>query len=139
MENQTLKTEIIFDSPASKVWLGLTDPIIVKQYFFGTDLKSDWKEGSTITFSGQWDGKTYEDKGIIIEIEHAKLLKYSYWSSMSGLKDTPANYANITYELIEINGKTTLIITQEGINSADSVEKHEQNWQSVFEGLKKLL
>jgi len=139
METATLKTEIIFDTPATKVWKGLTDPIIVKQYFFGTDLKSDWKVGSPITFSGEWEGKTYEDKGIILDIEYAKFLKYSYWSSMSGLEDTHANYANITYELIEADGKTTLHLTQDGIKSRDEVAHHEQNWQSVFDGLKKIL
>ena len=139
MENQTLKTDVIFDAPAAKVWQGLTDPIVVKQYFFGTDVKSDWKAGSAITFSGEWEGKAYGDKGIIIEIEYAKILKYSYWSSMAGLKDTPPNYVSITYELTAVNGKTILAITQEGICGTDAIAKQEQNWHTVFEGLKKLL
>ena len=61
METLTLNTKITFDEPISKVWKGLTDPALVKQYFFGTNLKSDWKVGSRITFSGEWDGKTYVD------------------------------------------------------------------------------
>ena len=63
METLTLKTTITFDEPIGKVWNGLTDPAIVKQYFFGTILKSDFTKGSRISFSGEWEGKTYEDGG----------------------------------------------------------------------------
>jgi uncharacterized protein YndB with AHSA1/START domain len=69
MEILTLKTTINFNEPIEKVWKGLIDPGIVKQYFFGSVLKSDFKKGSRITFSGEWEGKTYEDGGVILEID----------------------------------------------------------------------
>ncbi|HEY4325321.1 MAG TPA: SRPBCC family protein [Mucilaginibacter sp.] len=139
MDTQTLKTTITFDEPIDKVWKGLTDPGMVKQYFFGTNLKSDFKKGSRITFSGEWEGKSYEDGGTILEIDPPKLLKYSYWSSMSGTEDKPENYNNITYELHTKDGVTALVITQEGVKSEEALKHSEQNWQLVFGGLKKLL
>jgi uncharacterized protein YndB with AHSA1/START domain len=139
MSTLTLKTTITFKAPIAKVWQGLTDPAIVKQYFFGTDLKSDFKVGSRITFSGEWEGHKYEDGGTILEIDPPKLLKYTYWSSMMGLEDKPENYYNITYELSEDNGVTTLVITQDGVKSQESLEHSEQNWKSVFDGLKKII
>jgi len=139
MATLTLKTTITFDEPIAKVWKGLTDPRIVKQYFFGTNLKSDWKVGSRITFSGEWEGKTYEDGGIILEIDPPKLLKYTYWSSMSGTEDRPENYNNITYDLDEKDEVTTLIITQEGVKNQEALEHSEQNWKSVFGGLNAIL
>jgi len=139
MSTLTLKTKIIFEAPISKVWQGITDPAIVKQYFFGTNLKSDWKVGSRITFSGEWEGHKYEDGGTILEIDPPKLLKYTYWSSMSGTEDKPENYNNITSELSENEGVTTLTITQEGVKNQQAIEHSEQNWQSVFDGLKKIL
>jgi uncharacterized protein YndB with AHSA1/START domain len=139
MENLTLKTTINFEAPISKVWKGLTDPAIVKQYFFGTNLKSDWKVGGPITFSGEWEGKTYTDGGIILDIDPPRLLKYTYWSSMSGTEDKPENYNNITYELTEKNGVTILTLTQDGVKSQEAMEHSENNWQSVFDGLKKIL
>jgi len=135
----TKETKIDFEAPIEKVWHGLTDPKIVKQYFFGTDLKSDFKVGSRITFSGEWNGKTYVDGGTILEIDPPKLLKYSYWSSMSGTENKPENYNNITYELSEVNDITKLIIIQEGIKNEEAAEHSEQNWTMVFEGLKKIL
>jgi uncharacterized protein YndB with AHSA1/START domain len=139
MSKQALTTTIDINAPAAKVWQGLTDPELVKQYFFGTNLKSDWKEGSPITFSGEWDGKAYEDKGTILEITPGEYVKYSYWSSMSGIEDKPENYANVSYKVIEMDGVSTLEITQDGIKDEASKEHSEQNWQMVFGGLKKIL
>jgi uncharacterized protein YndB with AHSA1/START domain len=139
MENLALKTSITFKAPIAKVWDGLTNPAIVKQYFFGTNLASDWKVGGPIKFSGEWEGHKYEDGGIILDINAPKLLKYSYWSSMSGTENKPENYSNITYELSEDDGITTLVLTQDGVKSREAMEHSEHNWQSVFGGLKKII
>jgi len=139
MSTLTSKTTITFKAPIAKVWDGLTNPVIVKQYFFGTDLKSDWKVGGPITFSGEWEGHKYEDGGIILDIDSPKYLKYSYWSSMSGTENKPENYNNITYELSEDNGTTTLVITQDGVKNQEAADHSEQNWKSVFDGLKKII
>ncbi len=139
MEKLTLNTDLKFKAPASKVWQGLTDPEMVKAYFFGTQLKSSWKVGEPITFSGEWNGQKYEDHGIILQIEPGKHVKYSYWSSMSGTEDKPENYANITYALTENNGLTTLHIIQDNIRDEESKEHSEQNWKGIFEGLRKMI
>jgi len=130
MENLSKSIEIT--APAAKVWKALTDPAIVKQYFFGTNIKSDWKIGSPILFEGEWEGKTYQDKATILEIEPGKFIKYNYWSTMSGTEDKPENYANISYGLDEKDGKTTLTVTQDNIKNKESAEHSEQNWLSVF-------
>lgn len=139
MAKLTVNTEIKFKAPAAKVWQGLTDPAMVKEYFFGTNLESSWKVGEPITFSGEWEGNKYQDKGTILEIDPGKFLKYSYWSSMGGTEDKPENYANITYKLTEKDGVTTLAITQDNVKDEAAKEHSEQNWQGVFEGLKKMI
>jgi len=135
----TSKTTVTFKAPIAKVWQGLTDPAMVKQYFFGTDLKSDFKVGSPITFSGEWEGHKYEDGGIILDIDAPKFLKYTYWSSMSGTENKPENYNNITYELSEKEGITTLVVTQDGVKNQEAADHSEQNWKSVFDGLRKMI
>src|SRR5471030_999670 len=125
MENLTLKTDITFNAPIEEVWKGITDPVIVKQYFFGTNLKSDWKVGSPITFSGEWEGHKYEDGGIILDIDAPRYLKYTYWSSMSGTENKPENYNNIIYDLTEKDGVTTLVVTQEGVKSREAADHSE--------------
>jgi uncharacterized protein YndB with AHSA1/START domain len=130
---------ITVDAPAAAVWKALTDPAIIKKYFFGTDTHTDWKKGSPIRFTGEWEGKKYEDKGTILDVEEGKMIRYNYWSSMSGIEDKPENYVIITYALSEENGKTKLTITQENIPDEKMREHSEQNWNVVLEGLKKVV
>jgi uncharacterized protein YndB with AHSA1/START domain len=135
----TLETSISIKASKAKVWKALTDPEQIKKYLFGTETVSDWKVGSSITFSGMWDGKAYQDKGTIMQIEKEKILKYNYWSSFSGTEDKLENYANITYSLDEKNGETTFTILQDGIKSKEARDHSEQNWKMVMNTLKELL
>jgi len=135
----TLKKSISINAPVSKVWDALTKPELIKIYFFGTDCITDWKKGSPILYKGTWEGKPYEDKGNILDIEKEKFILYNYWSSFSGTEDIPANYANIKYELAIENGATIFTITQDKIKSEESLKHSESNWGMVMDGLKKML
>jgi len=126
-------------APINKVWDALTKPEIIKQYFFNTNTFTDWKLGSPIKFKGEWEGKSYEDKGTILDIEKNKLIKYDYWSSMSGIEDKPENYAIITYKLMEKDDQVNLTIIQENIPDEKMKKHSEDNWRKVLDGLKKLL
>ncbi|MBS1524112.1 MAG: SRPBCC domain-containing protein [Bacteroidetes bacterium] len=139
MANLTSKTSIDINAPASKVWDALTKPEIVKQYFFGTNVKSDWKKGSPITWEGEWEGKSYRDKGEILAIDPGRYVKYSYWSSMGGAEDKPENYVTVSYDLAESNGKTTLTIGQENIKNEEAKKHSEDNWQWVFGKMKEMI
>ncbi len=140
MENTfTASVVLVFKAPANKVWEGLTTPEMIKEYFFGTNAISDWKVGSPLLFRGEWEGKPYEDKGIILQSEKPVLFQYSYLSSWSGLEDNPENYATITYQLKETNGATELTITQSGVASEEAKTHSEENWKQVLDGLKKMI
>jgi uncharacterized protein YndB with AHSA1/START domain len=139
MEKLTVNVQVKFKAPMAKVWQGLTDPALVKEYFFGTDLESSWRVGEPIKFSGEWNGHKYEDHGIILDIDPGTFVKYSYWSSMSGTEDKPENYANITYNLTESNGETELTLTQDNVKNEEAKTHSEQNWTGLFEELRKLI
>jgi len=76
------ETSIKIQATIREVWEALTNPELIKKYLFGTNTITDWEVGSPIRFTGEWEGKTYEDKGTILGIQNNKLLKYDYWSSM---------------------------------------------------------
>jgi uncharacterized protein YndB with AHSA1/START domain len=135
----SLTTSVDIKAPASRVWEALTKPELIKKYFFGTDTTSDFKKGSSIFYRGVWEGKPYEDKGTILEVEKEKILKHNYWSSFSGTEDRPENYANITYKLSSHAGGTTLYVTQDYIKSEEAKEHSEKNWKMVLNGMKELL
>lgn len=126
-------------APAAKVWDALTNPVLIKKYLFGTDVVSDWRVGSPIHYRGKWQGKKYEDKGIILAIEPEKLLMSTYWSSMTGKPDVPENYQTVSYFLETHGIGTTLTITQENAASAGDATHSAENWKMVLAGMKKLL
>ena len=133
------KKSATIPATAEKVWDALTNPALIKEYFFGTEAISKWKVGSSIVFKGVWEGKPYEDKGTILALEKGKLLKYNYWSSFSGTDDLPSNYANITYALTPVKDGTLLTITQDNCRSAEARDHSENNWGMILDGLAKLL
>ena len=135
----TANASVKINANREKVWDALTNPDKIKQYFFGTNAISDWKKGSSLKFTGEWEGKTYEDKGTILDTQPGKLFRYTYWSSMGKLEDKPENYATVTYELVPAGNETILNVTQDNVPSQESKEHSEQNWQYVLGELKKFV
>jgi uncharacterized protein YndB with AHSA1/START domain len=130
---------ININAPIAKVWEALTKPEIIQKYFFGTHTRTDWKPGSPIFFEGEWQGKQYQDKGTILDIEENKLIQYNYWSSMSGIEDKPENYVTITYSLSGSDNNVTLSLKQENIADEKMKAHSEENWKKVLEGLKQVV
>jgi uncharacterized protein YndB with AHSA1/START domain len=133
------KASINIHAPASKVWEALTRPELIKQYLFGTQVATDWQVGSHITYKGVWQGKPYEDKGKILQVEPGKLLVSTFWSSLSGDPDIPENYKTVRYELSPAEGGTMLTVIQDNNATQEEASHSEQNWKMVLEGIKKLV
>lgn len=75
----------------------------------------------------------------MLEVIPQKLIRYKYWSSMSGMEDKPENYATIGYELAEENGQVVLTISQDNIPDEKMKEHSAANWKMVLKNLKDLL
>jgi uncharacterized protein YndB with AHSA1/START domain len=136
--NLIAKSAIAISAPASRVWEALTTPEEIKQYLYGAEAVSEWKVGSPLLFKGVWDGKEYIDKGTILRSEPNKLFQYSYYSPSSGLPDSPENYANISYELVEEDGETMLTVKQENVSDEQTRERAQKNWEQVLQSLKNI-
>jgi uncharacterized protein YndB with AHSA1/START domain len=122
-----------------KVWDALINPEIIRQYMFGTEVLSDWKEGSTIIWRGEWEGKYYVDRGVILRLEPQKTIQYSHFSPLSGLPDTPENYHTVIVNLAE-DGEYTQVSLMQDNNPTEQEREHSQkNWEMMLAGLKKLL
>lgn len=59
----------LISAPPGQVWNALTDPTVIKKYFLGTEVTTSWRVGEPITFKGEWQGKHYEDKGVVLSYE----------------------------------------------------------------------
>jgi uncharacterized protein YndB with AHSA1/START domain len=133
------ETSISVNATPAQVWDVLTTPELIKRYLMGTDVSTDWKEGSTITYSGEYEGKKYHDKGIIMKIEPEKILQSTYLSSMSGKEDKPENYNLVTYKIALRDNKTILTLSQDNISTEKEKEHSIENWKMVLGKLKQVV
>src|SRR5687767_3879862 len=135
-QDHVAKASATIDAPVERVWEALVTPSIIRQYMFGTNVDSDWKLGSPITWKGEWEGKAYEDKGVIQKIERPRVLQYTHFSPLSGLPEKPENFHTITIELSP-NGSQTGVSLSQDHNPTDEERAHsEKNWNMMLEGLK---
>ncbi|HEX7508002.1 MAG TPA: SRPBCC domain-containing protein [Polyangia bacterium] len=132
-------TSLDIRAPLASVWDAITKPEIVKQYFFGTNLETDWKVGSPLFFRGEWQGKTYEDCGTVLSFEPMRSLSYDYWSGFSGLEDKPGLRQIIRYDLEPILDGVRIAIRQSNVDTQERADHSATNWSSVLEALKHLL
>jgi len=130
-------SKVTINAPKADVWDALTNPEKVKKYMHGTEMSTDWKEGSPITWTGEWQGKPYQDKGEVLEVEPKTILKYTHWSPLGGSEDSPENYHTLTFELSGSDGTTILTLRQDNNPSQEEADKMaKENWAPVLKGLK---
>lgn len=133
------ESTITISVPVEEVWKALTEPEIIKQYMFGTEVETDWKVGSPIFWRGQWQGKKYEDKGEILQYEENRSVSYSHFSPLTCQPDIPDNYHTITIKLSDDNGHTSATLSQDGNDTEEAQKYSQKNWDMMLQSLRQLL
>lgn len=118
-------SRITINATQQKVWDTLTNPEFVKQWQYGSDLQTNWEIGSKIKFVTEWEGKTFEQWGTVLEFTPTTRLRYSLFAPRPDLEDKPENYFEMIYSLTEQNGQTNLEIIQED-NRPNAVQEELQ-------------
>jgi uncharacterized protein YndB with AHSA1/START domain len=138
-KNLIARASITINAPGTNVWNALVNPKAIKQYMFGTNVVSDWKEGSPIVWKGEWQGKSYEDKGVILQFKPGRTIQYSHFSPLSGLADKPESYHTVTIELSNEGTQTRVSLSQDNNPTEQAREHSEKNWGMMLTALKKFL
>ena len=125
-------------SPA-RVWSALTDPAQIKRYMFGSEVKTDWKPGSTIVWKGEYQGRAYQDNGQVIEVEPQRRLVVTHFSPLTGQDDVPENYHTLTYVLEPRGEGTHVSLSQDNNASEDEMAHSRDNWAAMLSGLKQVV
>ncbi|RDV11701.1 ATPase [Arthrobacter sp. RT-1] len=136
--NHVATSSTVIDAPASHVWDVITDPGAVKEFMFGADLVTDWTVGGPMVWRGEWEGKAYEDKGYILEVEPGQRLVHTHFSPLGGEDDKPENYHTLTWTLEDQGGATRLTLSQDN-NSTEEAAAHAQGmWDMLVADVKKI-
>jgi uncharacterized protein YndB with AHSA1/START domain len=134
--NLIAKASILINAPISRVWSALVQPEAIKQYMFGTTVVSSWREGSPIIWKGEWQGKPYEDKGVILQLKPEQILQYSHFSPLSGVADTPENYHTVTIVLSGEPNQTFVALAQDNNATEEERDHSAKNWAMMLAALK---
>jgi uncharacterized protein YndB with AHSA1/START domain len=138
MNNLVAKASITTSASLEKVWDALVNPDAVKQYMFGTTLTTNWREGGSISWKGEWEGKPYEDTGTVLNFDPETQLQFDHYSPMTG-PDTPENHHVVTIDLSREGNQTRVSLTQDNNATEEAREHSEKNWTMMLEGLKRLV
>lgn len=125
----------IIHHPIERVWKALIDPEEIQRYMMGARVNTDWKEGSPITWIGEWEGHQYVDNGTVLVVREPDLLKYTHTSGSSG----KAAEHTVTIELKEVAGVTHLRLSQDGNSTDTQREAAEEKWGRMLDQLKAML
>ena len=134
MNNLIARAATSIDSARHNVWDALISPDAIKQYMFGADVKSDWREGSLITWSGDIDVKAYNDTGVVLKVDLERMLQYSHCSMQPG---TPGHQHTVTIHLMACGDNTAVSLAQDNIPDDKSREESQQKWTAMLHGLKR--
>ncbi|WP_045732070.1 SRPBCC family protein [Pseudarthrobacter chlorophenolicus] len=132
----TATSSTTIGAPRDRVWSVITDPAAAKEFMFGTDLETDWAEGSPITWSGEWEGKPYQDKGKVLEVDPGRKLVHTHFSALSGEEDVPENYHTLTWTLQDGDGGTHLTLAQDNNPNEEAASHSKGMWDKLVADVK---
>jgi uncharacterized protein YndB with AHSA1/START domain len=137
MTDHVAHAETEISASPQQVWDAMTDPEAISRFMFGSKVETDWEEGSPITWSGEYDGRPFQDKGEILEVVENQRLRMTHFSPLSGEDDVPENHHTLDSRLEDRGASTRLTLDQDGNDSAEQAEQFAGNWQMMLDQLKK--
>jgi uncharacterized protein YndB with AHSA1/START domain len=124
------------ETTPEKLWEALTNSEFSKRYWFGTEVRSDWKVGSP--FALVTDGKT-SDTGEILEADPPRRLSYSFKHELfEEMRHEPVT--KVVFTLEPHGNIVKLTVTHEGfMEGSKLLGAVSQGWPAILSSLKSLL
>lgn len=120
-----------------RLWEAITRPEMSRQYYYGTEIVSDLRVGSSLEYHrlAADGGRTTVITGRVLEVDPPRRLVHTF--SFIGTPDEPTR---VTYELEPVGKLVKLTLTHEGFDGETETYKMvRQGWTPIFDGLKTLL
>lgn len=132
-------SEIDIAATPDEVWAVLTDNDRFGRAMFGTEVVTDWGIGSPIVYRGEFEGKSFEDKGEVVELSPPTRMRVTHFSPTSGEDDTPENYHELRFDLSPTAAGTHVILTQDNNATQKAADHSQGNWDTMLGLLKKVV
>jgi uncharacterized protein YndB with AHSA1/START domain len=124
-----------------KLWEALTTGDFTRKYWFGREVRSDWKEGSPVTVVDR-EGKT-TDAGVVLKCEPYRFLAYT----LTCVHDHTAyeQRPTVSIRLIPMDAAVKLVLVHEHLSPGafrseeDGFIGINNGWPAILSNLKSLL
>lgn len=128
---------VVLNASPERVWEALTHPGMTKEYLFNCEVRSDWRKGSTLQWTGNYNGRPVDEHGKVLDVIPGRLIKYSGFDRLAEGDATREGDVYITHELVPYGSKTKLLTTLEHFEGdAARAEVAAEHWD--FEVMPKL-
>ena len=138
MDGRIATAEVDIDALPDDVWFALTDAAAMRRYMFGAVVESDWRAGSPIRWSGEYEGRPFEDHGEVLEASPGRLLRYTHVTPARDGRPESAHEVRIALEGVDDVG-THVTLAQDGNGSEDACRHAARKWKKRLDGLKLLV
>ena len=129
--------QVYIRTTPEKLWKAITDPALVKQYFYEQTVETDWSKGSAYTHHGP-DG-SLRIQGTIVEVDPPRRLVQTFACPFK--EDTRRDRPSRVTWVIEKRGETCkLTLTHDDFDGETATYKSVgDGWNPILSGLKTLL
>jgi uncharacterized protein YndB with AHSA1/START domain len=137
LEDLVVTSAIEIDATPERIWSVITDPVAAREYMFGTELDAHWIVGGALRWSGEWQGRPYEDHGTVLEIDPPHRLVHTHFSPRrtSGLE--PDDHHTLTWTL-DGDHPTLLTLSQDNNATPESAEHAKRVWDALVAKVKEI-
>jgi len=99
--NNTIDKAVFINALPLQVWQALTIPALMNKWMSETtiEVNTNWQVGQPILIAGGWYKTRFENKGVVLQFDVARVLKYTHLSSLSRLPDNPESYTVVEFTL----------------------------------------
>jgi len=128
--------EVYIRTTPEKLWEAITRPEMSRQYFYGNDVESDWKVGSSVRHTKE--GKVSLE-GKVVEVDPPRRLVTTFAAvhDPASAKDRPSR---VTWEIVPRGEVCLLTLTHDDFDGITATYKSVGlGWNPVLSGLKTLL
>lgn len=114
-------------------WALLLDPVHSERVWFGSTLETDLRPGGFVKWTGTWEGRSFEDRAIVLACEWEVFLDALYFSSFSGLQESPETRMRLTIRL-DGDGSGTRVRLEQGNFQDDAKRDHSiEGWNGILD------
>ena len=135
MDTTTFAYAIYIAAKPEQVWEALTNGEFTKQFWFGREVKSDWKVGSEAIYT-MVDGKV-NIVSKILKINPPTFMEFTF-QDVSTVSLADVEETIVTYELQEAEGGTKFTVTHNA-KTEKLFTAVSGGWTMILSGLKTLL